>query len=143
MGLISFCLLKCVQMDVLVMVALETSRTYRAWPGQSLSCCQSREEARQVQMFSLESERFFCSAHSRNSTWSEASGAQHPPAPFQGSRRRSKCCQPGSDHPRRSLSLSRQRGGGFSLREHFIVLNNFPCFYVETQIMCNTSSSLS
>lgn len=67
-GLISFCLLKCVQMDVLVMVALETSRIYRAWPEQSLSCCQSREEARQVQMLSLKSERFFCSAHSRNSS---------------------------------------------------------------------------
>lgn len=66
-GLISFCLLKCVQMDVLGMVALETSRARGAGQGRVSRAARSREHTRQVQMFSLHSERFSCSAHSSSS----------------------------------------------------------------------------
>lgn len=82
-GLISFCLLKCVQMDVLVMVALETSRTYRAWPGQSLSCCQEQGRSKAGTNVLAGNERFFCPAHSRNSSmeWQLQEPSIHQPLP--------------------------------------------------------------
>lgn len=33
-------------MDVPMMVALETSRSYLAWPGQSLLCCQEQGDSK-------------------------------------------------------------------------------------------------
>lgn len=110
-GLISFCLLKCVQMDVLGMVALETSRARGAWAGQSLSCCQEQgaHEAG-TNVLSAQWKVFLLC------TQQQLQEMQLQTAANQG------LAIPGGE----ASSLSRQRGAGFSLNEHFIALNNSP-----------------
>lgn len=118
-GLISFCLLKCVRMDVPVMVALETSRSYLAWPGQSLSCCQKQGGSKAGTNVHTGKIKGFSALHEAGTPWSDStSRARCPPAPLQGQEMQHRtAANKGPTIPGGTLSLSRQRGGGFLLSE--------------------------
>lgn len=78
-------------------------------------------------MFWLEMKGFSALHTAGAPPWSDSSRTQHPPAPSQGQEMQLQtAASQGLTIPGGASSLSMQRGGGFSLSKHFIVLNNFP-----------------